>query len=57
MSGVFYFQVDEVKDAATQTVEAEQVRAQATQESFATQYALQAVQEMAEIEDLRGKYF
>lgn len=57
MSGVYVFQVTEVKDAATQTAEAEQVRAQAVQESMTAQYALQAVQQMAEIEDLRGKYF
>lgn len=58
LSGLYVFCVDAVTtDDSTQTPEAEQVRAQAVQESMVSQYAAQAVQQMAEIKDLRGKYF
>lgn len=57
LSGLYVFRVDSVSDSGQQSPEAEQVRAQAVLESMVGQYALQAVQQMAEIEDLRGKYF
>ena len=58
LSGLYIFRVDNVKAADNeQTPEAEQVRAQAVLESMVSQYALQAVQQMAEVKDLRGKYF
>ncbi|MEG2365522.1 MAG: SurA N-terminal domain-containing protein [Alistipes sp.] len=55
--GVYLFQVDNIATEQTQTPEAEKVRAQAMAESMMQQYSLQAIQQMAEVEDLRGKYF
>lgn len=57
LSGLYVFRVDAIDTEDAQSTEAEQVRAQAVLESMVGQYALQAVQQMAEIEDLRGKYF
>lgn len=57
LSGVYLFQVDDIAVSDAQTVEDEQVRAQAMAEGMAQQYALPAIEQMAEIEDLRGKYF
>ena len=61
---MFEKSVDELKalgaditTAEKQTEEGEQVRAQAMAEGMVQQYALQAVQQMADIQDLRGKYF
>ena len=57
MSGVYVFEVEDVHTADKQTAEGEKVRAQAMNESMAQQFAIPAVQQMAEIQDLRGKYF
>ena len=57
LSGVYVFEVDDITTAEKQTEEGEQVRAQAMAEGMVQQYALQAVQQMADIQDLRGKYF
>ena len=57
LSGVYVFQVDDIQTADKQTAEGEKVRAQAMLEGMTQQYALQAVQQMANIQDLRGKYF
>ena len=57
MSGVYVFEVEDVQTADKQTAEGEKVRAQAMNESMAQQFAIPAVQQMAEIKDLRGKYF
>ena len=57
MTGVYVFRVDDVQTSDRQTAEGEKVRAQAMAESMAQQYSLQAIQQMAEIQDMRGKYF
>lgn len=57
MTGVYLFQVDDIQTADKQTAEGEKARAQATAESMAQQFSLQAIQQMADIEDLRGRYF
>lgn len=57
MSGVYVFRVDDIQTADKQTAEGEKARAQATAESMAQQFSLQAIQQMADIEDLRGRYF
>ncbi len=57
LSGLYVFRVDDVQTADKQTAEGEQVRAQAMAEGMAQQFAMQAIQQMAEIQDLRGKYF
>lgn len=57
MSGLYVFRVDDVQIADKQTAEGEKVRAQAMAEGMAQQFAMQAIQQMAEIQDLRGKYF
>ncbi len=56
-SGVFVFTVDNVVTEEKQSVDGERVRAQAAAEQAAVQMAMPAVQKMAEIEDLRGRYF
>lgn len=56
-TGAFVFVVDEVADDDHQTSEAEKVRLQALAENAAQQKALPALQEMADIQDLRGRYF
>ena len=56
--GLYVFVVDEIATAENQqTTDAEKVRAQASAEDAAVQSALSAIQQMAEVEDLRGKYF
>ncbi len=57
LTGVYVFQVDEVQHGDAQTPEAEKVRAQAMAESMAQQFVLPVIQDMAQIKDLRGKYF
>lgn len=57
MSGVYVFVVDNIASEEKQTAEGEKVRAQAVAENMAQQMALPAIQQMAEIQDLRGKYF
>ncbi|WP_418992767.1 SurA N-terminal domain-containing protein [Alistipes sp.] len=57
LSGVYVFQVDDIRTEEKQTPEGEKVRAQAMAESMAQQYSFQAIQQMAKIRDLRGKYF
>lgn len=49
--------MDDIQRGDAQTAEAEQVRAQAMLESRVSQLVFPAIQELAEIEDLRGKYF
>ena len=56
-SGVYVFRVDDIQKAEKQTPEGEKVRAQAMQESMVQQFAMPAIQQMAEIQDLRGRYF
>lgn len=57
LSGVYVFEVNDVQTAEKQTAEGERVRAQATAESMAQQFVIPAIQQMANIQDLRGKYF
>ena len=57
LSGLYIFQVDDIQTSEKQTAEGEKVRAQAMAEGMAQQVALPAVQQMADIQDLRGKYF
>ena len=54
---MYVFTVDSVADSEKQTAEAEKVRLQTTAESMAQQASLFAVQELADIKDLRSKYF
>ena len=56
-NGLYIFQVEDIQHGDAQTAEAEQVRAQATVESRVTQLVFPAIQELADIKDLRGKYF
>ncbi len=56
-AAVYLFVVENVTDEETQSAEAELVRAQATAENQAVQGAFMAIQQMADVEDLRGKYF
>lgn len=57
MSGVYVFEVGDVQTEEKQTAEGEKVRAQAMAEGMAQQFAYPAIQQMAQIQDLRGKYF
>ena len=57
LSGVYVFQVEDIQTEDKQTPEGEKVRAQAMAEGMAQQFAIPAIQQMAEIKDLRGKYF
>lgn len=57
LSGVYVFEVDDIQTTDKQTAEGEKVRAQAMSEGMAQQFALQAVQQMANIQDMRGRYF
>ena len=57
LSGVYVFEVDDIQTSDKQTAEGEKVRAQAMAESMAQQFSVQAIQQMANIQDLRGKYF
>lgn len=56
-SGAVVFVVDNIEKSDAQTAEAEKVRLQATMENLSMQASVMAIQRMAEIEDLRGKYF
>lgn len=56
-AAIYLFVVENIADEAKQTAEAEQVRAQAMAENAAMQGSFAAIQQMAEVEDLRGKYF
>ncbi|MCM1151803.1 MAG: SurA N-terminal domain-containing protein [Alistipes sp.] len=56
-SGLYVFQVDDIRHGEAQTPEAEQARAQATVESRVSQLVMPAMQELAKIKDLRGRYF
>lgn len=57
MTGVYVFSVEDIQTADKQTAEGEKVRAQAMAESTVQQLTIPAIQQMAEIQDLRGKYF
>ena len=57
MSGLYVFVVDDIQTEEKQTAEGEKFRAQAVAENMAQQMALPAIQQMADIQDLRGKYF
>ena len=57
LSGVYVFEVEDVQTTEKQTAEGERVRAQAMAEGMAQQFVIPAIQQMAEIQDLRGKYF
>lgn len=56
-TGVFVVRVDDVQSTDKQTTEGEKVRAQATVENMVQRLAVPAIQQMAEMRDLRGKYF
>ena len=56
-TGAVVFVVDNIEKSDSQTAEAEKVRIQATMENMAMQASVMALQRMADIEDLRGKYF
>lgn len=56
-TGVYVFQIDDIAIEDKQTAEAEQVRMQAVAENTAIQASLGAIQQMAEMQDLRAKYF
>lgn len=56
-NGLYIFQVDAIDHDSVQTDEDERVRAQALVESRVSQLVLPAIQQIAEIKDLRGKYF
>lgn len=56
LSGLYYFQVDDIAVEDKQNPEAERVRAQAAAEQSVQQGALGAVQQLAEIRDLRGMF-
>lgn len=57
LSGLYVFQVEDIRTADKQTSEGERVRAQAMAEGMTQQMSLQAIQQMAKIQDLRGRYF
>jgi len=56
-TGVYVFQIDDIAVEDKQTAEAEQVRMQAMAENMALQASFAAIQQMAEMQDLRAKYF
>ncbi len=56
-TGLFIVRVDAVGSDDEQTAEGEKVRAQATAESMVQRLAVPAIQQMAEMRDLRGRYF
>lgn len=56
-SGLYVFVVDNIAVEEKQTADAEKVRAQAMAENTAMQASFSAVQQMAEVEDLRARYF
>ena len=54
---VYVYVVTNIDAATAQTAEAEKVRLQATVEGMAPQMSLYAVQQMANVKDLRSKFF
>jgi peptidyl-prolyl cis-trans isomerase D len=56
-SGLYVFVVENIAEEEKQTAEAEKVRAQAMAENTAMQASFSAIQQMAEVEDLRARYF
>lgn len=54
LSGLYFYEVDDIAVEQKQTPEAERVRAQAAAEQAVQQGALNAIQQLAEIRDLRG---
>ncbi|WP_288816781.1 peptidylprolyl isomerase [uncultured Alistipes sp.] len=56
-SGLYVFQVDNIEHGDAQSADDEKVRAQALAESRVAQLVFPAVQQLADIKDLRGKYF
>ncbi len=56
-NAAFVIELDPVATTTTQTAEMERARAQATVEDRTSQYIFNAVQEMANVKDLRGKFF
>ena len=56
-SGLYVFVVENIAEEEKQTVDAEKVRAQAMAENTAMQASFSAIQQMAEVEDLRARYF
>lgn len=55
--GVYVYVVNNIVAGESQTAEAEKVRIEATAESMAQQLSLYAVQQMANVKDLRSKFF
>ncbi len=56
-AAIYVFVVENIADEAKQVADAEKVRLQAAAETMAMQGSFAAIQQMAEVEDLRGKYF
>lgn len=56
-SGVYVFQIEDIAVDDKQTADAEKVRAQAMAENVALQASFAAIQQMADVQDLRAKYF
>ncbi len=56
-TGVYVYVVTNVENSETQSAEAEKVRLQAMAEGMSQQAALYAVQELANVKDLRSRYF
>ncbi len=57
LTSVYVVDVNPVVSTQSQDAEMERVRAQATAEDRAAQYIFTAIQEMANVKDLRGKFF
>ena len=55
--GVYVYVVTDIANAESQSADAEKVRLQAMAEGMAPQASLFAVQRMANVVDLRSKYF
>ena len=56
-TGVFVFEIEDIAVEDKQNAEAEKVRMQAMAENMAMQASFAAIQQMAEVQDLRAKYF
>ena len=56
-TGVYVYVVNTVKNSEAQNAEAEKVRLQAMAEGMSQQVALYAVQQLANVKDLRSRYF
>lgn len=56
-SGLYVFRVDRIDHGDAQSADGEKVRAQALVENRVAQLVFPAVQQLADIKDLRGKYF